>query len=326
MLLNIIFIILGLAGLYYGGEWLVTGASRIAMKMKIPSIIIGLTIVAVGTSVPELGVSVLASLQGKEGIAIGNVIGSNIANIGLILGLTGLIRTIQVHESLVKREIPIMIGVTLFVTLLTLDGHLGRVEGIILLLGFVLFNYMFYRIARQEGVLDGKGELPEDLDIELPEEVEDLSTINRSHEALRILVGSVVLMVAAQLMVEGASNFARAIGVSDLVIGVTMVAFGTSLPELATSLTAAFKGESDIAIGNVIGSNIANLLLVLGSASTIATINVGGTDLSVVEYIVMIGFSVMLWPFARQRELSRVESAMFLGAYFAFILYSFFGK
>jgi cation:H+ antiporter len=132
-------------------------------------------------------------------------------------------------------------------------------------------------------------------------------------------------MLAAQMMVEGASNFARAIGVSDLVIGVTMVAFGTSLPELATSLTAAFKGQSDIAVGNVIGSNIANLLLVLGGASTIATINIGGTDLSVVEYVVMIAFSVMLWPFARQRQLSRFESALFLGAYFAFIFYSFFG-
>ena len=321
MFLNIILIIVGLVGLYYGGEWLVTGASRIALKMKIPPIIIGLTIVAIGTSAPELGVSVLASLQGKAGLALGNVIGSNIANIGLILGLTGLIQAVQVKESLVKREIPILIGITLFATILILDGHLNRADGILLLIGFALFNYVFYRITRNEGLLNGE----EDLDIDLPE-VKNLDKMRRRYEIGRILIGSIVLVVAAQLMVEGASNFARQIGVSELVIGVTMVAFGTSLPELATSLTAAFKGETDIAVGNIIGSNIANLLLVLGGASTIATIDVGGTDLSVVEYVVMIAFTLMLWPFARQRYLSRVESALFLGAYFAFILYSFFGS
>lgn len=322
MFLNIILIIVGLVGLYYGGEWLVTGASRIALKMKIPPIIIGLTIVAIGTSAPELGVSVLASLQGKAGLALGNVIGSNIANIGLILGLTGLIQAVQVKESLVKREIPILIGITLFATLLILDGHLNRTDGILLLSGFVLFNYIFYRITRNEGLLNGEAE--DELDIDLPE-VKNLDKMRRRYEIGRILIGSIVLVVAAQLMVEGASNFARQIGVSELVIGVTMVAFGTSLPELATSLTAAFKGETDIAVGNIIGSNIANLLLVLGGASTIATIDVGGTDLSVVEYVVMMAFTLMLWPFARQRYLSKVESALFLGAYFAFILYSFFG-
>jgi cation:H+ antiporter len=183
MLLNIVFIVVGLAGLYYGSEWLVIGASRIAMKMKIPPIVIGLTVVAVGTSIPELGVSILASLQGKEGIALGNVIGSNIANIGLILGLTGLIRVIQVNDSLVKREIPIMIAVTFIATFFTLDGHLSRFEGILLLLGFALFNFMFYYIARKEGVLNGASS--ENIDIDLPEEVEDLSTIRRSSRGNR---------------------------------------------------------------------------------------------------------------------------------------------
>jgi cation:H+ antiporter len=320
MLLYIIFIILGLTGLYYGSDWLVIGSSRIALRFNIPPIIIGLTIVAVGTSMPELVVSILAAIQDKPGLALGNVIGSNITNIGLILGITGLVRVISVKETLVKREIPLMIVVTIFATMLTFDGVLNRLDGLLLLFGFILFNYAFYYIARHEGAMDGQA--VEELDIEIPE-VDDIEAIRLTTEAIRILIGAVILVIAAQLMVNGATNFARAIGVSELVIGVTMVAFGTSLPELATSLTAAFKGESDIAVGNVIGSNITNLLLVLGGSATVATINVRNTDLSIVEYVVMLGFSLLLWPFARRRELSRVESALFLGAYFAFVIYSF---
>lgn len=320
MLLNIIFILLGLTGLYLGGEFLVTGASQIALKLNIPAIIIGLTVVAIGTSAPELVVSIRAALRGSEGLALGNVIGSNIANIGLILGLTGTISIIQVKSTLVKREIPLLIIVTIFATLLILDGYLNQLDGILLLFGFILFNFLFYYLARQEGHLNGHDEA----DIDKPKR-EESQAIRVPIELLRIIGGSIILVVAAELMVTGATEFARAIGVSELVIGVTIVAFGTSLPELATSLTAAFKGESDIAVGNVIGSNIANLLLVLGATSTITTIDVGSTDLSIVEYIVMIGFTLLLLPFARNRELSRVESALFLGAYIAFIVYSFFG-
>ena len=314
--LNILFVILGLAGLYFGGEWLVTGASRIALRLKVPALVIGLTIVAVGTSAPELFVSIQAVLGGKEGLSLGNVIGSNIANIGLILGISGTISVVAVRKTLVRREIPILIFITLFASLLTLDGRVSRLDGILLLTGFIGFNLFFYIVAQNS---------EEKLDIEVPDEGEIDKTKSSIWVDLAYVVsGSVLLIIGSNLMVEGASAIARAIGVSDLVIGVTIVAFGTSLPELATSITAVVKQEDDIAIGNVIGSNVANLLLVLGATASIRNIDIGGTDLSVVEYVVMIGFTLLLIPFARNNQLSRVESAIFLGAYVAFIGYSFF--
>lgn len=311
---DILLILFGLAGLYFGGEWLVTGASRLALRFKIPAIIIGLTIVAVGTSAPELFVSIRAVLGGSQGLSLGNVIGSNIANIGLILGLSGTISVIAVEKTLIRREIPILIFITLFATVLILDGQLNRIDGIMLLLGFVAFNYFFYYISQNTD---------EDLDIDAPDD-EDLKEKGSVWvDVAYIVSGSVLLIIGSELMVLGATNFAATIGVSDLVIGVTVVAFGTSLPELATSLTAIMKHEDDIAIGNVIGSNVANLLLVLGATSTISTINVGNTDLSIVEYVVMLAFTVILLPFARNKQLVRWESAVLLGAYIAFILYSF---
>ncbi len=313
---NILLVLAGLAGLYFGGEWLVTGSSRIALRFNVPAIIIGLTIVAVGTSAPELFVSVQAALEGKEGLALGNVIGSNIANIGLILGLSGTISVVTVKQTLIRREIPILIFITFFATALTLDGNLNRLDGILLLLGFVGFNVFFYTISKMTD---------EEIELDVPDE-EELDKQKQSVwvDVAYVVSGSVLLVIGARMMVIGATALAEAIGVSDLVIGVTIVAFGTSLPELATSITAVLKHEDDIAIGNVIGSNVANLLLVLGATSTISTINVGGTDLSIVEYVVMIGFTVLLLPFARDKQLSRIESAILLGAYFAFIGYSFF--
>jgi len=323
MLQNIIFVILGLAGLYYGGDWLVTGSSRIALSLKMPPLIIGLTLVAIGTSAPELFVSVTAALQGSEGLALGNVIGSNIANVGLILGVTGIITVVTVHETLIKREIPILLGVTIFATILILDGVLTRFDGILLLLGFVGFNIFFYYLATSDPAEEAR--VLEELEISEEEAKKKRDEISLWAEAGRIAVGVTLLIVGARLMVIGATNLALALGVSELIIGVTMVAFGTSLPELATSLTAVFRRENDIAVGNIIGSNIANLLLVLGATAAVTNIDVvNETSLSAIEYIVMLLFSFMLLPFARNRSLSRFESAIFLGAYLAFIAYSFF--
>lgn len=314
--LDIVLVLAGLAGLYFGGEWLVTGSSRIALRFNVPAIIIGLTIVAVGTSAPELFVSVQAALDGKEGLALGNVIGSNIANIGLILGLSGTISVVAVKQTLIRREIPILIFITLFATVLTLDGQLNRLDGILLLLGFIGFNVFFYVVSQTSD---------EELELDVPDKDEVVKEKKSVWvDVVYVIAGSVLLVIGSRLMVDGATAIAKVVGVSDLVIGVTIVAFGTSLPELATSITAIFKHEDDIAIGNVIGSNVANLLLVLGTTSTISTINVGQTDLSIVEYVVMIGFTLLLLPFARDKQLSRVESAIFLGAYIAFIMYSFF--
>lgn len=321
LLQNLLLVAIGLAGLFFGGEWLVTGASRVAVRLRISPLIIGLTIVAIGTSAPELVVSIIAATQGSEGLALGNVVGSNIANIGLILGLTGVMRAVNVEESLVKREIPIMLIVTIFATVLILDGRLTRLDGIFLLLGFVAFNALFYFLVRNNP--EKSAEQSSDTSPD-KQKREDPNKINLPLEAGRIVLGSLVLVIGAQTLVTGATEIARSIGISEVVIGVTMVAFGTSLPELATSFMAALRGENDIAVGNVIGSNIANLLLVLGATSFLATIDVfNETELTIVEYGMMLLFSFLLLPFARNRVLSRRESALFLGLYAAFIVYTF---
>lgn len=314
MTLNIFLVLVGLIGLYYGSDWLVRGSSKIALGLKISPLLIGLTIVAVGTSMPELVVSVISGIQGSPAIALGNVIGSNIANIGLILGVTGMISALAVHEKIVIREIPMMVMVSLFATILILDGEISQLDGILLLFGYIIFNWVFYILAKSEA--DVASKLTSDIEV-------TTDAINIRTEVIIMLVGLVVLVAGAQAMVTGAVEIARSFGVSELVIGVTMVAVGTSLPELATSVTAALKGESDIAIGNVVGSNIANLLLILGSTATIRSIDIGQTDLSIVEYLVMIGFAMLLIPLTRDRTLGRTESAIFLGAYVAFIVYSF---
>jgi cation:H+ antiporter len=316
LLMNLLSIAGGLIGLYFGGDWLVKGASRTALSFALSPLIIGLTVVSIGTSAPELLVSVQAALNGSAGIALGNVIGSNIANIGLILGVTGLIKSIRVQDSLVTREIPLMLVVTVFASLLILDGTLSRLDGVLLLFMFVAMNGLFYYLARQD---------PSEVDLTIDEDhdgIPDAQEVKIPVELVRILFGIGALVLGANLLVSGASDIARSVGISELVIGLTMVAFGTSLPELAASVTAALKDEADIAIGNVIGSNIANLLLVLGATAFILPFDVGG-ELSVVEFVAMIGFSFMLLPFARNRELSRRESALFLGAYLAFVTYSF---
>lgn len=318
MLQNLGLVIIGLGGLFFGGNWLVRGASNIAISFGVSTLIIALTFVAIGTSMPEMLVSLQAAMQGNSDLSIGNVVGSNIANIGLILGATGLIAPIAVQAILLKREIPIMILFTIFTYILTLDGEISRVDGLLLLFSFVGFNTMFYFLAKQEQ--DARDRLLADMDD--PPSKEEL---NRTKEFAFLIVGVIVLVVGANFMVAGAVNIAVEIGVSQLVIAISLVAFGTSLPELAASLTAAFRKESDIAIGNIVGSNIANLLLILGVTAFVQPITVDTANVQI-EFIVMIAFALLLIPFARHQQLGRRESALFLGAYIAFILYSFFGN
>jgi cation:H+ antiporter len=315
MLENIGFVIIGLLGLFYGGGWLVRGASNIAMSFGISTLFIALTFVAIGTSMPEMLVSLQAAAQGNSNLAIGNVVGSNIANIGLILGATGLIAPITVQAVMIRREIPIMILFTFFTVILTLDGVISRVDGLLLLFAFVGFNTMFYFLAKQEQ--DTAARLLADMD-DLPPKMK----LNRTKEMSFLIGGIVLLVIGSGFMVNGAVSIARAVGVSDLVIAVTMVAFGTSLPELAASLSAAVHKQSDLAIGNIVGSNIANLLLILGVTAFIQPINVNASEIQF-EFIVMIAFSILLIPFVRHQRLGRRESVLFLGAYFAFVLYTF---
>ena len=310
---QLLLIAAGLAGLFLGGNWLVRGASNLALSFGVSILVIALTFVAIGTSMPEMLVSVQAALSGKSDLAIGNVIGSNIANIGLILGATGLITPLSVKAILLRREIPIMILFTFFALLLMLDGRIGREDGIILLLAFIGFNIGFYFLAKKER------ETQEQLMAELDEQPEQKP--GRAKEFCFLIAGILVLVLGSRLIVEGAVNLARMMGISEFLIAITLVAFGTSLPELAASLAAAFHGETDLAIGNVVGSNIANLLLILGVTAFLQPIPVDRAEIQL-EVLVMIAFAVLLIPFLRHQQLSRSAAALFLGAYVAFVTYS----
>ena len=314
MLFNAALLLGGLIALIYGGAWLVRGASNLALSFGVSVLLIALTLVAVGTSMPELLVSLQAALVGKSALAIGNVIGSNIANIGLILGATGLIAPLGVKAILLRREIPIMILFSIFVYALSLNGELDRLDGAILLLLYVGFNAMLYRLAKREQ--DERDRLLADLD-ESPREKH-----SRGREFLWLLLGILALVFGARMMVEGAVNLARMAGVSELAIAITLVAFGTSLPELAASLSAAYHRETDLAIGNIVGSNIANLLLILGLTACLQPIRVERAETQT-EFFVMIAFAVLLLPLLRHHRLGRPGAALFLAAYAAFIIYSF---
>ena len=314
MLLNVALLIGGLIALFYGGSWLVRGASNLALSFGVSVLLIALTLVSVGTSMPELLVSLQAALVGKSDLALGNVIGSNIANIGLILGATALIAPLSVKAVLLRREIPIMILFTVGVFLLSLNGELDRLDGALLLLAFIGFNALLYRLAKDEQ--DERDRLLAELD-ETPSPEQ-----HRGREFMWLLLGILALVFGARMMVEGAVNLARAVGLSELVIAITLVAFGTSLPELAASLSAAYHRQTDLAIGNIVGSNIANLLLILGITAFAQPIKVESAE-SQLEFLVMIAFAVLLLPFLRHHRLGRPQAALLLAAYVAFIIYSF---
>lgn len=312
MVLDILAIVAGLAGLLFGGEWLVRAASRLATSFGVSALVVGLTVVAVGTSMPELVVGISAALQGSSDIVVGNVVGSNIANIGLILGLAGLIAPLSVHITLLRREIPVMIVVTVISLVLVLDGMFGALEGFIFMIAYAVFTYVLYRFS------DAPSESEQQ---EISAEVGELEgppPIKRGLEVLILLAGLALLVGGAQLTVTGALNIARALGISELVIGLTLVAVGTSLPEIATSLIASYRGHNDIAIGNVVGSNIANLLLIMGATSLISPIRVAPEVLQR-DFPIAIGFAAVLLILAMNRQLNRFEASILLIAYVGFV-------
>lgn len=301
-------IITGIVLLYIGAEGLVRGSSRLAAKFGIPPLIIGLTIVAFGTSSPELLVSISASLRGASDVAIGNVVGSNIFNIAVILGFTALIRPPAVHIDLIRREIPILIIVSLIGIWLISIGQVSRLAGILLVAG--LFTYCGYSVWAARKLPDA--------------EAFDLPATHRMTTWLCgvfIVVGLSVLVLGSHLFVSGAVEVARNFGVSEAVIGLTIVAAGTSLPELATSVVAAINKESDVAIGNIVGSNIFNILGILGLTASILPLRVSGVTL--VDGSFMLGVAVLMLPFAfSQRSISRMEGVIFLliyGVYLHFV-------
>lgn len=293
-------IVTGILLLYIGAESLVRGSSRLAGHFGIPPLIIGLTIVAFGTSAPELTVSISAALKGASDVAVGNVIGSNIFNIAVILGITALIRPPSVHLDLIRREIPFMIFVSMVGFGLVSFGYIPRIAGIILFLGLCAYTVFSIRAAKRQP----DGQQP------------DLST-ERSPVwicGVLIVVGLGVLVLGSNLFVAGSVAMARDFGISEAIIGLTIVAAGTSLPELATSLVAAIKKESDVAIGNIVGSNIFNILCILGLTASIQPIEVGGIGIRDAAF--MLGLSILLLPFAfSKRSISRAEGCVFLSIY-----------
>jgi cation:H+ antiporter len=308
MWLQGIYFVIGLLGLIFGAEWLVRGAASIASSLGVRPLVIGLTIVAIGTSAPELAVSVLAALDGRGDIAIGNVVGSNIANLGLILGLTALIQPLAMQRTVVMREIPVMITAALIAALMALDDQLTRLDGTILLV--CCFAYLGFMLRTAQ-------ELPP---IPLDQAVAGATTRPPLlKHAARVVVGLIVLVVSGRLLVNAAAAGASALGVSDLVIGMTVVAIGTSLPELATSVLAALRGHADLAVGNVIGSNILNIFAILGTTALVQPI-AARPEIFNLEVPMMLGFSVALLPLAvRGMKLARLEGAILFATYVAFL-------
>ncbi|MDX1995604.1 MAG: calcium/sodium antiporter [bacterium] len=306
MLPDVLLILAGLAALFVGGDSLVKGAARLASTLGISPLVVGLTVVAFGTSVPELLVSINAASAGVSDIALGNVLGSNITNIGLILGVSALIFPITVEWRLIRQEIPLMIIVSVVVLAMARDGVISQADGLLLVVGFVSFTVVSLVLASRSRIV--KQDIHE---FSEQEHITPAAQINTVREALRLVAGIVLLGVGAGWTVDGATAVARSMGISEFIIGVTLVAFGTSLPELVASVIAAMRRESDIAIGNVVGSNIANLLAILGITASLHPIPVA-SNLLIFEFPVMIAFALLLVPFVLRRQVLRRPAAVLL--------------
>jgi len=313
MLLTVLLFFAGLLLLYYGADYLVTGSSRLALSYGIRPLVVGMTVVAFATSMPEMLVSLLASFRGSSDIAAGNIVGSNIANIGLILGVAAMLHPLRVASTTLRREIPYMIFSGGVLLLLCLDGRLTWFDGVLLLALLVVFLLYCVRTARSVTLPAGSEPRLENAD-------EQASPAHRGRDLVLILVGIVGLGVGAELMVRSAVTIARHFGISELVIGLTIVALGTSLPELAASVVSAWKGEMDISVGNVIGSNIFNTLFVLGVCPLLRPLVVEPRLLRI-DMPIMLLFSVALLPLCgRQSGLNRRRGILLLGAYLVFLL------
>ncbi|MGG6293365.1 calcium/sodium antiporter [Leptolyngbya sp. AN02str] len=314
----IVLLIAGLVLLVVGAEILVRGASRLASLLGMSPLIIGLTIVAYGTSAPEMAVSTLSSLSGQADIAVGNVIGSNIFNVLCILGLSALFTPLVVAQQLIRLDVPIMIGVSGLMLLFGADGVIGRSDGVILFLGAIAYTLFLIFQSRREKNAEVEAEYAE----AYPQAGNGSPAVWLINLAY-IGIGLALLVLGSRWLVDGAVTIARAIGVSEIVIGLTIVAAGTSLPELATSVVASMKGERDIAVGNVVGSNIFNILAVLGLAGVVAPAGVNVAD-SVLRFDgwVMLAVAVACLPiFFTGNLITRWEGLVFLGYYVAYTVY-----
>ena len=314
MLEAIAFLIIGLGFLVWSADKLVYGAAALARNFGISPLVIGMTILAMGSSAPEMMVSATAALDGKTDTAVGNVLGSNIANIALILGITALIKPLSISSAVIRRELPLMIGVTLLAGVLLWDNHLGFYEGVLLFVLFGAFLFAMLQISRSEKK-NGDAFLDEQ-ESEIPEGV------SNPKAAMWVVIGLIILPLAADMLVDNAVIIAKFFGMSDLVIGLTIIAVGTSLPELAASLAGVMKGEDDMAVGNIIGSNVFNILAVMGipgilNPSILSEFAMGR------DFWVMLGVSLLLVVMAlgKSRSVNRIEGGVLILTFVAYQSY-----
>ncbi len=322
MTISILRLIGGLIVLFGGGHYLVKGATRIALQTRISAGVIGLTVVAMGTSLPELAVSVGAASRGVTDLAYANIVGSTIFNIGMILGIAALLLPISVKRQTIRIEYPFMLGVAALVVLLCLNGKIGFTEGILLLSLLVLFTLFVIYLARRQ--VAGDEALQLERDVQRAANLETGAAPSWSRSLFWVVLGIVALVLGADQAVQGAVTAAQVWGVSERIIGLTVVAMGTSLPELATSVVAARRGEQEIALGNVIGSNIFNLLAVLGTTAIVVPVQINPRALGLDNWV-MLAFCAAMFPlmFFGQRKLSRVDGLILLtgfGAYMSYLI------
>ncbi|MDF9388428.1 calcium/sodium antiporter [Vibrio sp. 1151_11] len=314
MIEAVAFLIVGLVFLVWSADKLVFGSAALARNFGISPLVIGMTILAMGSSAPEMMVSATAALDGKTDTAVGNVLGSNIANIALILGITALIKPLSVSSAVLRRELPLMIAVTLLAGALLWDNHLGFYEGVLLFALFAVFIIAMLRISRNEQK-NGDALLAEQ-ESEIPQGV------SNAKAAIWVVIGLIILPIAASVLVDNAVVIAKFFGMSDLVIGLTIIAVGTSLPELAASLTSVLKGEDDMAVGNIIGSNVFNILAVMGLPGilnpSILSEHAMGRD-----FWVMLGVSLLLVTMAlgKSRSINRIEGGVLFLAFIGYQAY-----
>ncbi|EGA69272.1 Ca2+/Na+ antiporter [Vibrio sinaloensis DSM 21326] len=307
------FLIIGLVFLVWSADKLVFGAAALARNVGISPLVIGMTILAMGSSAPEMMVSATAALDGKTDTAVGNVLGSNIANIALILGITALIKPLSISSAVLRRELPLMIGVTLLAGVLLWDSHLGFYEGVLLFVLFAAFILTMLRISQKEKASGATDALLEEQESEVPDGV------SNAKAAMWVVIGLIILPLAADMLVDNAVIIAQYFGMSDLVIGLTIIAVGTSLPELAASLAGVMKGEDDMAVGNIIGSNVFNILAVMGipgilNPSILSEYAMGR------DFWVMLGVSLLLVIMAlgKSRSINRIEGGVLFMAFIAY--------
>jgi cation:H+ antiporter len=308
--LDLLLFVLGLAALYFGSEWLVDGAGRLAAAYGISSFVVGLTLIAFGTSAPELVVSSIAAVRGNGALATGNVVGSNIANIALILGVAALIRPIAVHGGLLARDVPVMIGFAILFQVMGWGGQITRPEGVLLLVLFVGYMLWVGRDAHRDArdTRDEREALP--------------PTPGKGRLVLLSLLGLVVLLVGAQLLVTSSVSIARSVGVSEVIIGLTLVAIGTSIPELAASVAAARRRQGQIIIGNIVGSNIFNISLIVGTASVLRPLPVE-PEVAWFEVPIMVALCLLMLPLVfTHLSLRRWEGGLLLTGYVAFLVWT----